>query len=170
MECEELVEFALSQPRTFPNRIEIRLPAMKHLDLIHRIRADTKFTLSEFFGQKLYHDLTMFSVNFRGDFHSLHADNVKEVDGKWVPNHTWQRCISSGIYLNSCRIAYDGGEFEFAGQEKMPMREGQLLAFPSNEQFLHQVLPIINGERVSLMQWFTQDETRDEWSAYEKIN
>jgi hypothetical protein len=89
-----------------------------------------------------------------GGRHPQHSDNSElDEDGAWVPNHTPQRAVSALYYLND---AFAGGEivFETQGLVVRP-RPGLFLAFPSDERFVHEVLPVTAGRRYSLAIWFT---------------
>jgi predicted 2-oxoglutarate/Fe(II)-dependent dioxygenase YbiX len=90
-----------------------------------------------------------------GGHHSAHADNRRLEGDAWVPNHTPQRSFSAIVYLNS---DFEGGEIDFPdlGQRIKPTA-GLLVAFPSDERYVHQVLPVTAGKRYSLALWFTQD-------------
>jgi 2OG-Fe(II) oxygenase superfamily len=90
-----------------------------------------------------------------GGHHSAHADNRRLEGDAWVPNHTPQRSFSAIVYLNG---DFEGGEIDFPdlGQRIKPTA-GLLVAFPSDERYVHQVLPVTAGKRYSLALWFTQD-------------
>src|SRR5262252_8554479 len=81
-----------------------------------------------------------------GGYHSRHADNVRQnEDGDWVPNHTPQRDVSAICYLND---TFDGGEIVFAQTSLIVKpRRGLLLAFPSDADHVHEVLPVRRGVR-----------------------
>jgi predicted 2-oxoglutarate/Fe(II)-dependent dioxygenase YbiX len=102
----------------------------------------------------------MLQGNYPGDGHTRHADNRRydEVNRKWVPNHTPQRIITSGIYLNHCGIDFTGGELVFSVlNKKVPPQPGLLVAYPSDERFEHEVPPVQSGARYSILLWFTDD-------------
>lgn len=67
----------------------------------------------------------------------------------------WQntyRELSCSIVLNS---GYKGGEFSFFGGKKIYAPEkGDILMFPSNFMYPHAVLPVTEGERISIVTWF----------------
>jgi predicted 2-oxoglutarate/Fe(II)-dependent dioxygenase YbiX len=59
----------------------------------------------------------------------------------------------------SCSFAlndnYEGGEFSFFdGQIKIKLPKGAALLFPSNFMYPHQILPVTNGTRYSIITWF----------------
>ena len=74
---------------------------------------------------------------------NLHAD-----DGGGPTSY--HRMVTVMIYLNS---AFSGGEIAFPqhGVKHKPIT-GDVLIFPGNSAFLHEVEPILSGERYGLMQ------------------
>jgi len=73
----------------------------------------------------------------------LHAD-----DGGGAASH--HRFVTVMIYLND---DFSGGEIEFPQHDiKHKPTAGDVLIFPGNAAFLHQVQPILSGERYALMQ------------------
>jgi predicted 2-oxoglutarate/Fe(II)-dependent dioxygenase YbiX len=92
-----------------------------------------------------------------GGHHSRHADNCRQNEkGDWVPNHTPQREASAIYYLNE---TFDGGEIVF-DRERLTVqpRRGLLLAFPSDGDHVHEVLPVRSGVRYTMPIWFTTQE------------
>jgi len=90
-----------------------------------------------------------------GGCHSRHADNCRQNEqGDWVANHTPQRDVSAIYYLND---EFDGGEIVFERSQLMikPQR-GLLLAFPSDADHAHEVLPVRSGIRFAMPIWFTK--------------
>jgi len=73
-----------------------------------------------------------------------------------VPNHTPQREASAIYYLNE---TFDGGEIVF-DRERLAVkpRRGLLLAFPSDGDHVHEVLPVRSGVRYTMAIWFTTQE------------
>lgn len=61
------------------------------------------------------------------------------------------RELSCSITLND---NYTGGEFSFfKGELKYKLNKGDMLMFPSNFMYPHEVLPILSGTRYSIITW-----------------
>ena len=88
-----------------------------------------------------------------------HADNCrKNPHGNWIPNHTRWREVSAVYYLNS---EFEGGEIVFEQHETViKPRMGLLVLFPSDQDHLHEVLPVRSGSRYCLQLFFTADSKR----------
>jgi len=88
-----------------------------------------------------------------------HADNEKVEGGKWVPNHTANRTFGSCLYLNS---EFEGGELDFPGlRRRFKPKRGMLIAWPADHRFVHQVLPVTRGVRLSLPVWFEPERSEN---------
>lgn len=88
-----------------------------------------------------------------------HADNCRrDARGDWIPNHTRWREVTALYYLNS---DFEGGEIVFEQHELVikPCR-GLLVAFPSDQHHLHEVLPILVGARYCVQLFFTTQRER----------
>lgn len=106
-------------------------------------------------GETVYTETAILAAIGIGGCHPRHADNTRQdEDGRWVPNHTPNRDLSALYYLND---GFEGGElvFETAAAIVKP-RAGLFLAFPSDERFVHEVLPVTAGRRYSMALWFTR--------------
>lgn len=106
-------------------------------------------------GEPLFAETVILAAIGVGGRHPRHADNRRQgEDGRWVPNHTPNRDFSALFYLND---GFEGGElaFETAGTIVKP-RAGLFVAFPSDERFVHEVLPVTAGRRYSMALWFTR--------------
>ena len=80
-----------------------------------------------------------------GQFYKEHLD-VGYDDGASV------RIISASIWLNS---EYEGGEMSFFnGKYTVRCPVGSVLVFPSNYLYPHQILPVTEGVRHSIVTWF----------------
>jgi predicted 2-oxoglutarate/Fe(II)-dependent dioxygenase YbiX len=78
-----------------------------------------------------------------GGFFKTHFD-----DG---PNIS--RRISCSVILND---DYEGGEFSFFDKElNYTLNKGDILMFPSTFLYPHEILPVTNGRRYSMVTWFT---------------
>jgi len=105
----------------------------------------------------LYPETVLIAALGSGGHHSRHADNCRQNEkGDWVPNHTPQRDASAIYYLNE---TFDGGEIVF-DRERLAVkpRRGLLLAFPSDGDHVHEVLPVRSGVRYTMPIWFTTQE------------
>jgi hypothetical protein len=77
-----------------------------------------------------------------GQFYTEHTDSFKER----------QRAVSCSFALND---DYEGGEWAFFGREKIiKVPKGAAVLFPSNFMYPHEILPITNGTRYSVVTWF----------------
>jgi hypothetical protein len=77
-----------------------------------------------------------------GQFYKEHCDNHASVP----------RTISCSFALND---DYYGGEWAFFnGDVKKKQKRGSALMFPSNFMFPHQILPVLDGTRYSIITWF----------------
>ena len=77
-----------------------------------------------------------------GQFYTQHTDSFK----------ARPRAVSCSLALND---DYEGGEFGFFGRElviKAP--KGGAVLFPSNFMYPHEILPVTNGARYSIITWF----------------
>jgi Rps23 Pro-64 3,4-dihydroxylase Tpa1-like proline 4-hydroxylase len=77
-----------------------------------------------------------------GEFYTEHVDYYKDAP----------RIVSCSFALND---DYEGGEFAFfGGKKKVRLKKGSAILFPSNFMFPHQILPVQNGTRYSIITWF----------------
>lgn len=85
------------------------------------------------------YDLLKYEV---GQFYVQHTDS-----------HTvTPRTLSCSMCLND---DYDGGEFAFFDRElKYKPKKGSMIVFPSNFMFPHEIMPVTNGTRYSIITWF----------------
>jgi hypothetical protein len=105
----------------------------------------------------LYPETVILAAIGAGGHHSRHADNCRQNEhGDWVANHTPQRDMSAIFYLND---EFDGGEIVFdRAQLVVEPRRGLLLAFPSDADHVHEVLPVRSGVRYTMAIWFTKQQ------------
>ena len=62
------------------------------------------------------------------------------------------RTVSCSIILND---DYEGGEFAFFGREHViTASKGDVIMFPSNFIYRHEVLPVTKGTRYAIITWF----------------
>lgn len=92
--------------------------------------------------------------NIKSREYNIHL--LKYVPGGYLPAHQDQgvstRVLSSVMYLND---NYVGGEIEFKQSNiKIKPKPGSIIFFPSNFLYVHEVYPIISGERYSMPHWY----------------
>lgn len=77
-----------------------------------------------------------------GGFYTQHTDSYTQEP----------RAISCSLCLND---DYEGGEFAFFDRDlKYKLKKGSIIAFPSNHMFPHEIMPITEGVRYSIITWF----------------
>jgi predicted 2-oxoglutarate/Fe(II)-dependent dioxygenase YbiX len=77
-----------------------------------------------------------------GEFYSTHTDSFKQQ----------QRSVSCSISLNDDFV---GGEFAFFDREIMiRLMKGSVVMFPSNFMYPHEIMPVIEGTRYSIITWY----------------
>jgi predicted 2-oxoglutarate/Fe(II)-dependent dioxygenase YbiX len=75
-------------------------------------------------------------------FYSEHKDSYKDRP----------RAVSCSFALND---NYEGGEFAFFGRELVyKLKKGSCIMFPSNFMYPHEIMPVTNGTRYSIVTWF----------------
>jgi predicted 2-oxoglutarate/Fe(II)-dependent dioxygenase YbiX len=76
-----------------------------------------------------------------GEFYIEHTDSFKQQ----------QRSLSCSLQLNE---DYMGGEFAFFGREMtIKSKKGSAIVFPSNFMYPHEVMPVTQGTRYSIITW-----------------
>lgn len=99
-------------------------------------------------------------------YHNIHKDFLIEIDtgyqllkyetGGFYVEHVdsfrkEQRSVSCAMILND---NYEGGEFAFFNRQVMiKSRKGSIIMFPSNFMFPHEVMPVTEGTRYSIITW-----------------
>ena len=77
-----------------------------------------------------------------GCFYTEHTDSFK----------ARPRAVSCSFILND---DYEGGEFAFFNRElKYKLEKGDAIMFPSNFMYPHEVMPVTQGTRYSIVTWF----------------
>ena len=75
----------------------------------------------------------------------LHCDHVRDIfDGKGVPIFT---------VLGAFNDDYSGGELIMFGDTKIEIKQGDVILFPSNFLYPHQISPVTKGVRYSYVSW-----------------
>ena len=91
----------------------------------------------------LFHKSALHLVKFVKGFHLIPHVDTLSVEG----NH-----IASVYYIND---DYVGGEINFPDHKlKIKPKANSLIIFPGNENYLHEVLKIVDGNRYSSAMWF----------------
>lgn len=107
---------------------------------------------------ELFIDSVFLACLLPGDSHIPHADNQREENGRWLPNHTPQRDYTGLVYLND---DFTGGELVFPDRDVVIVpKRGLFVGFPSNHEFVHAVPNVLSGKRYSLPVWFTVDSAK----------
>jgi predicted 2-oxoglutarate/Fe(II)-dependent dioxygenase YbiX len=85
------------------------------------------------------YDLLKYEEN---GFYTEHTDSFKAIP----------RSVSCSFALND---NFEGGEFAFFNQElKYKINKGDVLMFPSNFMYPHEIMPVKKGIRFSIVTWF----------------
>jgi predicted 2-oxoglutarate/Fe(II)-dependent dioxygenase YbiX len=75
-------------------------------------------------------------------FYTQHTDSFKDRP----------RAVSCSFALND---DYEGGEFAFFDRELVyKLKKGSCIMFPSNFMYPHEIMPVTNGVRYSIITWF----------------
>ena len=107
---------------------------------------------------ELFVETVVLASLFPGDSHIPHADNEREEDGRWLPNHTPQRDYTALVYLND---NFTGGGLVFPDRNVIIIpKPGLFVGFPSNHRFVHAVPNVLSGKRYSLPVWFTMNSEK----------
>ena len=77
----------------------------------------------------------------------LHCDHIHSMfDGN-------RKGIPTLSILGAINDDYEGGELVFWESEKIVLKAGQIMIFPSNFMYPHKVLPVTKGTRYSYVSW-----------------
>ena len=158
--------------RRFPNRSEVPAISLRsrisprEFATIEAFRKRSLEELRSYFGisAKTFCNFTLLSEMRHGDSHPLHADSeLRNLEGKWVENHTAWRTFTAMLYLNCAGEDFAGGTLRFPSLEvEVVPKAGLLVGFPCGHTFEHEVTPLASGRRYALSLWFTDDESREE--------
>lgn len=130
---------------SFENIIQKNLQVRKMLDSYLFISASNalhkyidKFPNCEI-EQDYGYDLLRYGV---GQHYKQHTDSFKDRP----------RAVSCSFMLNN---DYEGGEFAFFDRELVyKVKKGSCIMFPSNFMYPHEIMPVTNGTRYSIITWF----------------
>lgn len=100
----------------------------------------------------------------KGYFYKAHSDDSSMLfDGDKLIGFSLvarQRKITTVLFTKSCGEDFSGGElkFNFLYDENInnivyKPKRGDMLVFLSNPYFTHEVLPVLSGTRITLVQW-----------------
>lgn len=78
------------------------------------------------------------------DIHCDHIHSMFDGQIKGIPTLSIVGCLNDN---------YDGGDFIMWEKEKINLKQGSVLIFPSNFMFPHRVNPIKKGTRYSFVSW-----------------
>jgi hypothetical protein len=133
-------QIGVSKSETIEKNIEIR----KNIDqLIHNSVSKIIQTYSQI--------CPYFNINIDTGYQLL-----KYETGQFYTQHTdsfieQQRSLSCSIQLNE---DYVGGEFAFFDRDMMiRSKKGSAIVFPSNFMYPHEIMPVIEGTRYSVITW-----------------
>ena len=77
----------------------------------------------------------------------LHCDHIHSMfDGN-------RKGVPTLSILGAINDDYEGGELVFWESEKIALKAGQIMIFPSNFMYPHKVLPVTKGTRYSYVSW-----------------
>lgn len=127
--------------------------------------------IEEFFNTPLTFSTKVQMLQYKkGFFYKKHADDSSELvdeHGKTVGfvNVASQRKVTTVLFATTCQddndgYSFSGGELVFnylydkkGNQIKLKPKAGDMVIFPSNPYFSHEVLPVTDGYRLTLVQW-----------------
>lgn len=169
--CEKIITY-------FDNSYEdagITVPGEKVVDVVKNIRNCTRREIlhPKSFGEKIMVnyivDKIFTAINeYKKNHPSLHVERLSQLDLlKYESNDydagykyhvdmgpkTYERHLSISICLNN---SFLGGEFKFQlkNQEfQVPQNVGDVIIFPSNFMFSHQVNTVTKGKRYAIIGW-----------------
>ena len=174
-ECEAITSFihAESQKHTAALRggdadSTIRKTDIYTLPLEYTALYEARFdslrqSLETFFSLSLTRSTPLQVLGYKeGAFYVKHADDSSELRDKQGKTIGYV-CVAPERKLSSvlfCNDAFEGGELLFnylyddqARPIKIQPKAGDMLVFLSNPYFSHEVLPVTQGFRLSLVQW-----------------
>ena len=133
-------------------------PTQETFDQVHQRLLEQTAALSRHFGENLIDcEPPQFLRYEKGDFFVRHQDgNTRQLDF----DHLRVRRISIVVFLNDFSVepqdgCYSGGLLNFYDQERTFGLEGEtglLVAFTA--ETFHEVLPVMSGERFTIISWF----------------
>ena len=136
--CQEI---PISMPPIINENVEKRSLIDKQL-FVSANNAIKKYT-QDFPNCKIEQDSGYELLRYNADeFYIQHVDSFREIP----------REVSCSFSLND---DYEGGEFAFFDREiMMRLSKGSALLFPSNFMYPHEIMPVKDGTRYSIVTWF----------------
>lgn len=101
------------------------------------------------------------------DLHYTHISNISSDSGYSLLRYKTGQFISSHIDASgrsprelslsiNLNDNYTGGEFcFFNGEKKFNLKKGDIIVFPSNFMYPHEILPVTSGERYAIITWIS---------------
>lgn len=140
------------QATSYDNDLHINLEPLSEDKII---REKLKFAIDEymrFLGFEWFYSLTNYSevrwnrydVNTEMRLHCDHIQSLFTGENRGVPILT----MLGGLNNN-----YEGGELTMFDRQIIPLKEGELVIFPSTFMYPHSVLPVKKGIRYSFVSW-----------------
>lgn len=106
-----------------------------------------------------------------GGHYKPHYDAVaqwKNPDGTIIWKKSIDRDISTVLFLND---DFEGGDFVFPElRVRIRPEPGLLIAFPSNQHYLHMVEPVTSGNRYAMVNWMTVKEYKTKAEVDKEIS
>lgn len=124
---------------------------------------DENFEVRKFIDVELHQQLLEVVQKYAEDFPEFAPsidtgyDLLRYEEGQFYRQHTdsflqQQRSISCSVCINE---DYLGGEFAFFDREVMIRGgKGSVIVFPSNFMFPHEIMPVLEGTRYSIITWY----------------
>ena len=127
--------------------------------------------IEEFFNTPLTFSTKVQMLQYKkGFFYKKHADDSSELIDEnnntvGFVNVAPQRKVTTVLFATTCQekndgYSFSGGELVFNylydknnNQIKLKPKAGDMVIFPSNPYFSHEVLPVEDGYRLTLVQW-----------------
>jgi hypothetical protein len=122
-----------------------------------------KYEIRKFIDVELHQQLLKVVEKYSQDFPNFAPsvdtgyDLLRYKTGEFYTQHTdsfihQQRSVSCSLTLND---NYEGGEFAFFNREiVIRPRIGSVIVFPSNFMYPHEIMPVTQGTRYSIITWY----------------
>jgi Rps23 Pro-64 3,4-dihydroxylase Tpa1-like proline 4-hydroxylase len=122
-----------------------------------------KYEIRKFIDVELHQQLLKVVEKYSQDFPNFAPsvdtgyDLLRYQTGEFYTQHTdsfvhQQRSVSCSLSLND---DYTGGEFAFFNREiVIRPKIGSVIVFPSNFMYPHEIMPVIEGTRYSIITWY----------------
>jgi len=149
----------------------LKLPAT-FTDIYHQQFFHFQSTIEEYFNAPITYSTKLQALQYKkGYFYKKHADDSSELIDKdkntiGFQNVAPRRKITSVLFSTTCDdtqssdYVFSGGELVFNylfdkdnNQIRLKPKAGDMIVFPSNPYFSHEVLEVQSGYRLSLVQW-----------------